>query len=372
MKRLIAIAASVAVTGAAALSLAGPASAANETATVDLTMNAQSGQLSTTERSPVNWRVGVEIKAPYPASPTVLPMKRVRVTFPKDMAFNPSKDTPVCPDDQVGPAPVNLSLPPDTIIARCPKAVLGNGTAGLYLAGNQNGTGPTLKDPVLIVFNGGENAQGQPRIKIYGFSQQTGAGIYMSGVLDNGVLDIAIPRLTFDSGTGDFNLNIPGSNAPQENRRGVDKGYVTAKCSTGDWLTNAQFTLGTRDSGGNPTSPDSIVNAPEATTACTGVAAKGKFGSAKVAGPGKVKKGKKGTFKVTVKNTGNGSISNLKVAASGKGAKGSASGGTLAAGKSKTVKVKVKFSKTGKIKTTFKATGKGASAKSVKKTVKVS
>ncbi|MBK5232463.1 MAG: hypothetical protein JJE13_05735 [Thermoleophilia bacterium] len=372
MKKFLAVSAGIAVAAFMSLSMASPASAANETATANLTMTPQSGKLSKTERKAVNWRVGVEIKAPYPASPQVQPMKRVRTTFPKDMTFNPDPNMPVCPDDKVGPSPTNMSVPPDTVIARCPNSVLGNGTAGLYLARANSANGPNLKDPVLIIFNGGENAQGQPKIKIYGYSEGTGAGVFMEGVLDNGVLDVKIPVLTLDSGTGDFNLNIPGTNAPQANRHGQVKDYVQAKCSTGDWLTNAQFTLGTRADDGTATSPDTIINAPESTTPCVGeVTSTGKFGKVKVKGPGSVKKGSKGTYKVTVKNAGSGTITKAKVKASGKGASGSASVGTLKAGKSKTVKVKVKFAKKGKIKTKFKATGKGASAKTATKTVKV-
>ena len=372
MKRFLATAAGLAVAAAASMSFAGPANAANETATVKLTMTPQSGQLSKTERSPVNWRTALEVKAPFPASPKVQPTKNVKITFPSDMSFNPKDSTPVCPDSAVGPD-ADLNFDPNTVIARCPKAVLGNGNAELYLAGNQNGTGPTLTDPVLIVFNGGRNSSNQPRLKIYGYSAGTGVGIYMEGALVNGVLDISIPRLSFDSAVGPFDLNIPGSNASQANRRGVDKTYVQAKCSTGTWITNATFQLGTRDSGGNPTSPTSTIQAPEDKGSCTGVVTgKGKFGSVKVKkGPGKVKKGKKGTYKVAIKNSGKGTIQNLKVTASGKGVKGSKTAGSLAKGKSKTITVKVKFSKKGKIKTKFKATGKGVNAKTATKTVKV-
>jgi hypothetical protein len=369
MKRLIAIGASLVVAATASLSLAGIASASGEAATVGLAMTPQSGKLSTNVKKPVNWRVDVEIKAPFPANAKVLPMKRVTIDFPKDMSFNPASGFPVCPDSEVGPNS-NLSFPPDTVIARCPKAVLGNGTAGLYLAANNNATGPTLKDPVLIVFNGGKNSKGQAVIKIYGYSQGTGAGIYMEGALVNDQLDITIPVLTFDSAVGDFNLNIPGSNAAQTNRRGLDKSYVQSTCSSGKWLTNAAFTLGTRNTAGDPTSPNSLVDAPQATTTCTGVAS-GKFGNLKVKGPGSVKKGKKGTYKVTVKNAGSATIKNVKVVASGSGVKGSGKGGNIAKGKSKTVNVPVKFTKKGKIKTKFKVTGSGVNAKTITKSVKI-
>ncbi|MGK2954103.1 MAG: CARDB domain-containing protein [Solirubrobacterales bacterium] len=359
----------MAIAATASLSMAGGAAASGEVASADLKMTPQSGQLYTDVKKPVNWRVDVEITAPYPANPSVLPMKQVTIDFPKDMSFNPKSNTPVCADDKVGPN-ANLSFPPDTIIARCPTAVLGNGTSGLYLAKANGAAGPNLTDPVLIVFNGGKNSKGQPRLKIYGYSAGTGAGIYMEGALIDGKLDIKIPVLSFDSAVGDFNLNIPGSSAPEANRRGVDKTYVQSTCSKGKWLTNASFVLGTRDSAGSPTSPDTFLDAPEVTTACAGVPGS-KLGTPKVSGPSKVKKGKKGTYKVTIKNTGGVNVGNVKVVASGKGVKGSVKAGNIAKGKSKTVKVKVKFNKKGKIKTTFKVTGADVSAKSVSKSVKV-
>ncbi|MBK5232462.1 MAG: hypothetical protein JJE13_05730 [Thermoleophilia bacterium] len=370
MKRLIAIGASLAVAATASLAMAGGASATGEVASSALTMTPQSGSLFTDVKKPVNWRVEVKIEAPYPANPTVLPMKRVTIKFPHDMSFNPDSGQTVCPDDKVGPSPTNLSVPPDTVIARCPDSVLGNGTAGLYLARANSASGPNLKDPVLIVFNGGKNAQGQAVLKIYGYSEGTGAGIYMEGALVNGELDIKIPVLTLDSAVGDFNLNIPGSNAAQANRHGKVKDYVQTTCSTGEWLTNATFSLGTRADDGSNISPTTTLVAPESKTDCTGKAGS-KFGSVKVKGPARVKKGKKGTYKVTIKNAGAATIKNLKVTAGGKGVKGKAGGGSLAKGKSKTVKIKVKFSKKGKIKTKFKATGSGVKAKTVSKSVKV-
>ena len=371
MKRLIAIGASLAVAACASLSMAGGASASGEVASEPvLTMTPQSGSLFTDVKKPVDWRIAVQITAPFPANPKVLPIKRVTVNFPKDMSFNPNPNTAVCPDSAVGPPPVNLSVDPNEVIARCPQAVLGNGTAELYLAQANSATGTNLKDPVLIVFNGGKNSKGQAVLKIYGYSKQTGAGIYMEGALVNGELDLRIPVLSLDSSVGEFNLNIPGTNAPEANRRGVDKSYVQARCSSGKWLTNATFELGSRDTAGNPIGPTNTLEAPQGSTECQGKAGS-KFGSVKVKGPAKAKKGKKTTYKVTVKNAGASTIKNVKVKASGKGAKGSAGGVSIAKGKSKTIKVKVKFSKKGKIKTKFKVTGKGVNAKTVSKSVRV-
>ncbi|MGA7434186.1 MAG: hypothetical protein WBW44_01055 [Solirubrobacterales bacterium] len=368
MKRLIAIAASVAVTAMAGMSLAGPANAADESATASLTMESQNGKLSKTEYNAVNWSVNASISAPA-SSPKVQPMKKITFNFPKDMKFVPSSKVPVCGDSDVGPAPVNLSVPPDEVIARCPNAVLGNGTAVIRLGqANCDDCFQYLPDPVLVIFNGGTNASGQPKLKIYGYSAQTTVGIYMEGALVNGTLEVAIPQLTADSATAEFNLNIPGTDSPFANRHGVDKTYVQAKCSTGTWLTSASFELGSRDAANNPTTPTETVIAPETSQDCVA----NQTGSSKlkvsVKGPSKVKKGKKGTFKVKVKNTTS-NTTKIKVKASGKGAKGSSSA-KIAAGKTKTIKVKVKFSKKGKSKVTFKATGGGAKG-TAKKTVKV-
>ena len=79
---------------------------------------------------------------------------------------------------------------------------------------------------------------------------------------------------------------------------------------------------------------------------------------------------KKGTFKVTLKNTGTASAKSVKVKASG-GGKGSASGGTIKPGTSKTVKVKVKVTgkKGRKATLQFKATGGASSTGNIKVTV---
>ena len=371
---------SAVLAGTVALSLlvfCGGAQASGETATAGLTMTPQSGSLYVQAQKPVFWRVDVEIKAPYPESPEVLPMKRVRTSFPTEMRFNPKKGFPVCPDDKVGPPPVNLSVPPAEVISRCPDAVLGNGSAELYLNRVNRAEGPILKDPVLLVFNGGETSSGLPKIKIYGFSKGTGAGVYMEGTLDHGVLDVAIPVLTYDSAVGRFDLNIPGTGPVVYDKKevsgsvGLDKSYVTTTCATGSWNGSAQFTLGTRDSAGNPTSPDSLVDSPPYSVDCVGLAGKGKLGGVKVKGPAKVKKRKKGTFKVTVRNNGTATAKGVKVRAKGKGAKGSGKAGNIAPGASKTVKVKVKFTKKGKSKVTFTAKSSNAGSAKGKKTVKV-
>ncbi len=96
-----------------------------------------------------------------------------------------------------------------------------------------------------------------------------------------------------------------------------------------------------------------------------------KISKVKVSGPKKVKKGKKGTYKVRISNSGNAAANGVKLKVKGKGVKAKRSVGKIAAGKSKTVKVKVKPKKPGKVKASFKVTSKNAGGKTVKKTIKV-
>lgn len=370
MRRALKLFVGLVVLSGTAFSATAPANAANETATAGFAMIPQQGTLYKEMAKPVDWRVDVEIKAPYPSSPTVLPMKQIRADFPDEMTFNPDPDMPVCEDDKVGPN-ADLSFPPDTIIARCPKSVIGNGTADLYLAQTNSPTGPGLKDPVLVAFNGGRNAEGLPLLKVYGYSQQVNTGVYMGGVLKDGSLTVDIPVLAYDSGTGRFDLNIPGTNSPVENRRGLDKNYVRTTCKNDIWNGGVQFTLGSRGSDGTPAGPDSIVDAAPISVPCNGAAGSARLAKPGVKGPGNAKAGKKATYKVTLKNSGTASAKKVKLVATGKGVKGSAKAGTLAPQKSKTVKIKVKFTKRGTTKVKFKASGKGGRAATAVKKVKV-
>lgn len=90
-----------------------------------------------------------------------------------------------------------------------------------------------------------------------------------------------------------------------------------------------------------------------------------------VKGPGKARPNRKATFRVTIGNTGDGGITGLRIAARGKGVKASKKAGTLAPGKSKIVKVPLRFKKKGKVKVTFTVSSKNAGKKTVKKVVQV-
>jgi subtilisin family serine protease len=96
-----------------------------------------------------------------------------------------------------------------------------------------------------------------------------------------------------------------------------------------------------------------------------------KIGKVKVKGPAKVKKGKKATYKVRVSNSGNAEAAGVKLNVKGKGVKAKKTVGTIPAGASRTVKIKLRFSKPGKVKTTFKVSSSNAGGKSVKKKITV-
>ena len=96
-----------------------------------------------------------------------------------------------------------------------------------------------------------------------------------------------------------------------------------------------------------------------------------KIGKVKVTGPAKVKRGKKATYKVKVKNSGNAAATGVKLNVKGKGIKAKKSVGKIAAGKTKTVKVKLKPKKPGKVKASFKVSSDNAGGKTVKKTIRV-
>jgi hypothetical protein len=91
----------------------------------------------------------------------------------------------------------------------------------------------------------------------------------------------------------------------------------------------------------------------------------------KVSGPAKVRKGKKATYKVKIKNGGNATAKGVRLKVSGKGLSFNTSVGKIKAGKTRTVKIKVKPRKPGKIKAKFKVTSKNAGGKTVKKKIKV-
>ena len=98
---------------------------------------------------------------------------------------------------------------------------------------------------------------------------------------------------------------------------------------------------------------------------------KAKINKITVSGPNKVKRGKKATYKVKISNSGNADATGVRLKVSGRGVSFNTSVGKIAAGKTRTVKVKIKPKQPVKIKATFKVTSSNAGSKFVKKTITV-
>jgi len=358
MKRISSfLIAAVALLGFAGLT-ATSANAANESVSSDIKITPK-GTLYKEAFRPVDLSLTATV-TPGPGETTLRELTNVKFTLPKDFTFS-TEGTQVCTKDVGQINPENANKPTAAVVAECPNSVVADGTATINVAGQ---VAAAVTDPVLTLFNGGKDANGNPVLFIQGYSASVlpgGHGVPMKATLKDGTLDVAVPTLAANSAVSTFTINFPGAT-------GQDPNYAQSKCSTGSWTAGAVLTLGVQD----PNTGQYVnENFPTADTnlTCTGQAGKAVYGAPKVAGPKSVKVGKKGTYKVTIKNTGTATAKSVKVAASGKGAKGSASGGNLAPGKSKTIKVKVKFTKKGTSKVKFKATGKGVGAKA--KTFKV-
>lgn len=343
------------------------ANADGETVEADTTLSPKSGSFYKEANVSSNLAVSAVV-TPNPNSAVVNPTKNIKLTFPTGTTFKPNNK--VCPDSKIGPS-TNLSLGPKYMVDQCSNAVIGTGTAVIYLGKFK---AAPLGDPVLIAFNAGRNNNGQPKMKVYGYSKQTTVGILINGTLKGRVLYLTIPVLSSDSAVGEFKLQIPGPtlNRPDLdlNVKGLDPNYVQARCASSPLVTNAAFEMGQRDvSTGQPTSPTVTVTAPQTTQPCTGLAGTAKLGGMKVKGPSAVKNGKKGAFKVTVKNTGTATAKNV-VVTSNRGGKGKA--GNIAPGASKTVTVKATIRGKKNRKVAVKFTAKSGNVKSgITKKVKV-
>jgi len=357
----------------ASLALTAPANASDESVTIETPLTPK-GSLYKELRVPVNAKLAATISVPSTAT-RVNPIKRSIFKFSTDMTYNPNNSvTPVCPDSKVGPE-TNLSLGTAAVYHLCPKSVIGTGTSNLYLAKLR---AAPLTDPQLIIFNGGRDGNGNPKLKIYGFSKQTSSGILMQGVLTKrGVQDIPVPVLSSDSAVSSFVFNIPGSGmtiedgtAPGGQRviRGLDPNYVRAKCSTGTWTSNGEFAMGERDvATGQDTSPETMIYAPSFSQPCRGLAGRPRLGHVSAKGPKRMTRGRRGGFVVKVYNGGTATARSVRLSVSG-GARGSAAGGNIAPRAWKTIRVKARATgrKGSRSRLVFKVTAKGTLARTVR------
>ncbi len=297
---------------------------------------------------PIEAKLHIGVSVP-PGAQLVTPMINSRVTFPADMSFHPDPDvTPVCPLSRVGP---NAGLPTgiNSVVAACPRSVIGTGTARIHLA--RSAVHPTLDDPRLVIFNAGRTAQGRPRITIYGYSGQAASDVYMTGYLArNGELDIAMGVLPFDSAIGEFTLGIPGAPIALDGGEqvvGRDPGYLRAKCSTGSWTAAGTFRFATRNqSTGNLTSEPFDVDSNSSLLECSGRPGKVTLGAVLLKGSNKFRPGSTRAMKLVISNIGTATARKVRIRVSG-GGTGSFRTANLLPRSSKAVSMKVRFPRMG-------------------------
>lgn len=98
---------------------------------------------------------------------------------------------------------------------------------------------------------------------------------------------------------------------------------------------------------------------------------KAKIGEVGIKGPAKAKKGKKALYRIKVTNSGDADATGVVVKVTGRGVKARTKAGTIAAGKTKTVRVGLKLNRRGKSKLTFRVTSANAGGKTVVRRVMV-
>lgn len=367
-----------------ALGLAVPAgaSASGEVPSAELILEPRSGSFYNNAFKAAEWRVETGVSAPNPPNTEIRPTRNTKLRMPpaSQMTFNPPAKMPVCPDSQIGPE-TNNSVPVPQIVAKCPKSIIGNGSATFLLNRANQPDNPSVSLPgVVLIFNGGV-VGGQPRLKFWAFSYDTGVAIYTEGNLSpSGELDIPLPQLSFDSAVNSLNVNIPGKaesifipllqltvNLPG----GQAPDYVRAKCDTGSFPFSADFLLGERLTDGTPTGPqEDFTNVGVADT-CTGVPTTAKLAKPVIKGPATARRGKVATYRVTIRNAGGLPVTGARLRVSGRGLSVNTSVGTIPGDGSKTVRVKAKFRSAGTVKATFLATSKNGGKQRATKTIRV-
>ena len=331
-----------------AIAIPAAANASGESADMDFSLTPKSGSFFKDAYRSADWNFQTTISTP---DPVILPMKVADLSLPPNsqMTFNPPNDMPVCPDSQVGPPPVNVSVPVETVIKRCPDSVIGNGTAVFVL--NRNNLNPAAAlDGYIVAFNGGK-VNGQARVKIYAFSYDTGVGIYTEGTLSpQGDLAFNIPQLTSDSSVSNLNISLPGKDetyflANQQISVDLPAGqapdYVQARCDSGSFDYAGSFELGTRDTDGTPISPTTVVQ-DQGSVACTGAAGRARLQYARVSGPRALNRRGTKTFRVRVRNNGTATAKGVRIRTNGKWVRSSNRRvSNIPAGRTRTYRVRV-------------------------------
>lgn len=366
------------ILGLGGLFLSSQARATNETATVELGVT-PTGNIFKEVKRPVAWSTKSLIST---EDPSIYPLKVATLQMSTSIGFFPNPNVPVCPDDQIGPPPTNVSVPVATAVARCPDSVLGNGLASFQLGGvNQPAN---QQNGYMVIFNGGRWSSGElagrPRIKVYAFSYATGVGIYTEATLTStGQMVFEVPRLSFDSAVTSLELNIPGEEtaivdpaAPPDATlpAGVQPDYVRASCPEDSWNLDGSFLLGNRDGANNPIPPEVTVTDSHL-LACTGLVGQARFGALGISGPKKAVRKRRTIFRVAIRNAGTATARQVVLRISGRGVFLKKFIGRIAPESTKRVKVGLRFKRKGKVRVKFVARAANATARKAVRTVRV-
>ena len=122
-----------------------------------------------------------------------------------------------------------------------------------------------------------------------------------------------------------------------------------------------------------PTSPTGPTQptGPTGPTGPTDPTGSARLGKVSVKGPKRMRRGRKATYTVRIENSGTATATGVKVLASGRGVRFARKAGTIAAGRVKAVKLKLRPKKSGKVRLNFKVTSKNAGIKTVRKRITV-
>ncbi|MEX1219347.1 MAG: hypothetical protein WEB05_03045 [Solirubrobacterales bacterium] len=367
-----------------ALALPSEAVAAGESANAEFTITPMSGPTFFSNAfSAAQGSVDTVIGLPGEPDeyPKITPLKVSDLRFPPASAltFNPKPSMPVCPDSKLGPPPTTNSIPVPEMIARCPGALIGNGTARFALAKNSQAI--AARDGDLLIFNGGR-VGGLPKIKVYSYSYDLQVGIYTSAILQpDGHLRFEIPTLPVDSAVTAITLSIPGQAILRPKPMlgltvtlpaGLDRNYLQVKCAGDEGLAwNADYILGERDVGGNPINGPELFLNDSGTIPCTGAEARPVLGTLSVSGPASTVRNRLNAYRVTIRNVGAKATSAGRLTISGRGVRASAPVGAIAGGAFRTVTIRARFRVRGSVRATFKVSAANAGSRFASKSIRI-
>jgi hypothetical protein len=96
-----------------------------------------------------------------------------------------------------------------------------------------------------------------------------------------------------------------------------------------------------------------------------------RIGRVAVVGPGRVKRGRQASYRVTISNSGRLAATGVRLRVSGRGLRLNTAVGAIQGGSSRTVRVRLRPIRTGRVKASFKVTSGNAGDRSVRKAITV-